>query len=566
MADKTASKTSEELKQALNLDELSNIDFGPSWADNKNHSVRPKKFDKEDKAKHSRSERSRDRRPGGSKASKPNKKDGRSDRRAHFSGTREKQQRKSDIANFTPEVKVDLYPQDEAFDALTKRLRSSARTYQLFDLTQLLLEKPERYIVVLSPIDLKESTNDLLYYSVPGHLPFKTDYEAVNFVIKNHLENFFNTEEVEVEPPKGNFLTVNRCTITGELLGPPNYHRYQEFLQRHYTARIKGISFEQFTSKIESVQEKEEIIKWSESMKKATFYKVKEAQEGEPKSFETIEDARRFLLRYRKDKVVGNGKSVRFAGRDIARLPSSNIRRSIEYYVEQQKRFPLETANNIRGRLRRQKFAVYKKGAKGVSFVCAVRRKFRDSSTVFTDSINNLIEFIEKNPYLAASKLPKLFIGIDTEKQKPEKLKMTEADVKAASRAKAVAGVKTDNKDETKAEDVDTPLSCKLIQTSTEAAPKHDLSDDKKAKLHLLMLDLRWLITEGYVTEYGDGRLFAPPPMPGPKLKPPISEKIVKEEMKCNETEAALKSTTDDIETKNEIANGKATQNPADSQ
>jgi hypothetical protein len=31
------------------------------------------------------------------------------------------------------------------------------------------------------------------------------------------------------------------------------------------------------------------------------------------------------------------------------------------------------------------------------------------------------------------------------------------------------------------------------------------------------MLDLRWLITEGYVTEYGDGKLYAPPPMPEPK-------------------------------------------------
>jgi hypothetical protein len=35
------------------------------------------------------------------------------------------------------------------------------------------------------------------------------------------------------------------------------------------------------------------------------------------------------------------------------------------------------------------------------------------------------------------------------------------------------------------------------------------------------MLDLRWLITEGYVTEYGDGRLFAPPPMPDAKPKEP---------------------------------------------
>ena len=40
------------------------------------------------------------------------------------------------------------------------------------------------------------------------------------------------------------------------------------------------------------------------------------------------------------------------------------------------------------------------------------------------------------------------------------------------------------------------------------------------------MLDLRWLITEGYVTEYGDGRLFAPPPMPDAKPKKAKAPKI----------------------------------------
>ena len=43
--------------------------------------------------------------------------------------------------------------------------------------------------------------------------------------------------------------------------------------------------------------------------------------------------------------------------------------------------------------------------------------------------------------------------------------------------------------------------------------PKSNLVKGIKKKLRHLMLDLRWLITEGYVTEYGDGRLFAPPPI-----------------------------------------------------
>jgi hypothetical protein len=405
----------------------------------------------------------------------------------------------------------------------------------------LLLEKPDRYIVVVSPKPVKGNEPAPLYYSVPGHLPFETEEDAINHVMANYLDQFFEIEEIEVEPPKGNFQMVNRCTITSELLGPPNYHRYQEFLQLHYTARITGMSFEQFTARVESSKEQEHIDAWLESMKKGARYTVKDHQEGESESFDTLEAVRHFLLQQRKDKVVGSGESVRFAGRDIERLPKGDIRRSVEAYVESQKHFPLDSANNIRGRLRRHKFAVYKKGSKGVSFVCAVKRKFRDSKTIFTESISDLIDFIEKHPEIPASKLPNEYVGIDTEKQKPEALKMTEAEVEAAAKAKAeaaeaeaIAATATDSPEGQAAEAAEkapeaeeaTPTITKDATASTEAQPKVELSEEDQKKLRQLMLDLRWLITEGYVTEYGDGRLFAPPPMPDAKPKEPKATKV----------------------------------------
>ena len=36
---------------------------------------------------------------------------------------------------------------------------------------------------------------------------------------------------------------------------------------------------------------------------------------------------------------------------------------------------------------------------------------------------------------------------------------------------------------------------------------------EDELKLKRLWMDLRWLVVEGYVTEYSDGKLFAPPPM-----------------------------------------------------
>jgi hypothetical protein len=39
------------------------------------------------------------------------------------------------------------------------------------------------------------------------------------------------------------------------------------------------------------------------------------------------------------------------------------------------------------------------------------------------------------------------------------------------------------------------------------------LSAEDQAKISRMQMDLRWLVGEGYVTEFRDGRLFAQPPM-----------------------------------------------------
>lgn len=628
MADQADTKSAKDSKQPFDLSELSGLDFGPNWAAERENSGGRKNAGPSGKAgqggqggqggkggydagKGGRRPRGgpRDRRAGGGPneaggGDRPPRRDGTDDRtgpggprargaRGAQGGPRGSRgdfgRRASAPAPYEPTVKVDLYPQDEAFDALINRLRSSARTYELFDIAQLLLEKPDRFVVVVAPLSSKGAGPSQLYYSVPGHLPFESEEAAVSFVVSNHLDLFFDVEEIEIDPPKGNFQMVNRCTITGKLLGPPNYHRYQEFLRHHYATQITGMSFERFTSKIEGVKEPEQIEAWLDSMKKSARYTLKSRQEGEPEAFDSLEAARFFLLQHRKDQVVGSGESVRFAGRDIERLPRGAIRSSVEAHIEKQKVFPLESANNIRGRLRRHKFAVYKKGSKGVSFVCAVKRKFRDSKTLFTDSIRDLIEFIEKHPEMPASKLPKAYIGIDTEKQKPEALKMTEAEVEAAAQAKAAAEStaaqakaeaeataaaavaveattgaeaqaaatgaepptippatskepEADRSAEvptepTKSPSADRPSAiAEDAKASTEAKPKVELTEAESKKLRQLMGDLRWLITEGYVTEYGDGRLFAPPPMPEAK---PKEMAAAPEESPTDEPEAA---------------------------
>lgn len=463
----------------------------------------------------------------------------------------------------SPYFTMTCYPEDAGFAALVKAVRASCRTFQLFEITKAVLEKNDRFVVVVqrkSPAsgnpgaersaeqatppestEAKPVREAPIYMSVPDHLPFDSEEAAIQHVMSNHLATFFATRDVEIDPPKGNFPIINRCGVTGELLGPPNYHRYQQILQQHHASRLPRMSFERFREKIESLREPEIVEQWLNKMRKATRYTwvygqkpaaapaaetttapaaetaaapAEQAPAGDPAEpapaaaapaqdsasdasapaasseapaahadspapagpeFDSFDDARAYLLAHARDKVVRAVETVRFHGRLIEKLPPGEIRRAIEGHVERQRRFPLDTANALRGRLRREGFTIFKKGSRGVSYVCAVKRRFRVPGQVFSDSISSLIDFVEKHPMVHVKELPKEFLGIDV--------------------AAVIAA---------------TPLPESMPASQTPFAV---LPAEQSEKLRRMNNDLRWLVTEGYVTEFSDGKLFAPPPM-----------------------------------------------------
>jgi hypothetical protein len=438
----------------------------------------------------------------------------------------------------SPFFNVAFYPEDTSFAALAKTIRASCRTLELFDIARTILAKNDRFVAVVQrkPAAATDATTPAakpapLYLSVPDGLPFETDVAVIAHVLSKHLDKFFDLAEVEIDPPKGNFQVINRCTITGELLGPPNYHRYPQTIQQHHAAKVARMPFEQFRERIESVRDPELINQWLEKMKKATRYTWKSgspsaaaaapaapavavdaAKPVEPAApvvessnsqvpsdknsvgeapaavptpaltFDSIEEARTYLLTHASDKVLRVLDPIRFPGKLLEMVAPSEIRRAVEGHLERQRRFPLDTANGLRGRLRRESFTIFKKGSKGISYVCAVKRRFRVPGQVFADSIGTLIAFIEAHPMVRASELPEKFLGLGP-----------------------IASLQSSPGEAASGE--------------TPAIPAPAITPEQRSKLVRLQGDLRWLVTEGYVTEFIDGRLFASPPIAEAKKK-----------------------------------------------
>jgi hypothetical protein len=363
---------------------------------------------------------------------------------------------------------MQILPEEAVLAKLTNAMRHSLRTYELFEVSRLVLEKPDRFQIGLRRHG-HGGEGPPFFLSVPDGLPFLSEEAAVEHVVCTHLERFFTVEEVEVEAPKGSFQFIARSTLTGDFLSPPNYHRYQAILLQYHQERFPNMPFERFRSQVETVKDEEAVAKWLESMTKQTRYKLVGPVESELESFGSVEEARGYLLRQLKEKVVKVSKTVRITGQQVEQLSSPDIKPYVMAYLEYQSRFPLDTANMLRGRLRRQHFFIFKKGARGVSLVCAVKRKLRHPNQVFSDSVQGLISFLEANDQVHASQLAEKFLGIAP------------------------------------------------VPEGEGATPPDPAVQDRVKRL---ALDLRWLLSEGYVTELSDGRLSVHPVQEPERIAP----------------------------------------------
>lgn len=374
---------------------------------------------------------------------------------------------------------MGFYPEDHGFNALVKAMRTSCRTYELFEIARLIVGKTERCVAVFRRRPESEGDRTKLAISIPDGMPFGTEEDAIHHVIGHHLEKFFDVEEIEVDPPRGSFQMVHRCPFTKELLAPPNYHRYGSIVEQHHAAKVSRMSLERFKVSLETTREPEDIQAWLDKMKKTVRYTSKPEVSDESGVFNSQEEARIYLVRVARAKMVKLVDNARIDARVVEKYPDSEAFRTMEGALEQQRRFPLETANALRGRLRRENFHIFKRGSKGITFACSVRRKFRVSGQSFSESVEKLVNYLETNPMTPIGSLPDRYLGIP------------------------IHGNQEENHEEIE-----------------------NLPEDKKEAIKKMAMDLRWLVTEGYVAEYSDGRLFAAPAeaKPAAPKKPKASE------------------------------------------
>lgn len=407
--------------------------------------------------------------------------------------------------NFTMEV--NFYPEDEPFATLSDLLRRLKRTYQLFEIAKIILEKPERYVVVAKNLPDADGNVAPVYCAQPFNIPFDDEQSAKAYAVKEKVAELFDKVQVEVEAPKGNFLVVHKCGYSGELLGAPNWHKYADYVKEFHRERFPNVPYEKYLARITSSNDPEEIQKWVDNMKTATVYKLKETGE----TFDTFEKAAAYVSQKYTDTLVFAYDHVRISGVNVAKIPAGRIRDNIVNQREMQLKFALNTANNLRGRLRRSNFAIYKRGNKGFAFVSAVRRKFLFEGDKLSDLPQSVFEFILANPGIKAEEMPYKFMGLEFKaNENKEQSLLSQVESKEAENAQAVQPEQESQAAEAQSADAVAP-----VPENAEPA----ISQENATKLAQIASELHWLVSEGYVVEYSDSSLQANPYLPKPKNK-----------------------------------------------
>lgn len=169
-------------------------------------------------------------------------------------------------------VRATIAPDAQAVHLIGKEVHQVARVYALFDVAKILLAEKARCRAIF---EAPEPHAPLIRGKLEECV-FLTREEAIRHLWNSESRNELIEEEtIEVDPPTGNFQAIARCGLSGEWLGPVNFHSYQTNLRRLHRERFARMPFEAYAAKVRTERGEEAVNAWLETMKTKTRWRIR---------------------------------------------------------------------------------------------------------------------------------------------------------------------------------------------------------------------------------------------------------------------------------------------------
>lgn len=286
-------------------------------------------------------------------------------------------------------VSVSFLPEQQRLASLVRQIHHSRRAFPLMDLANLLIHDAEGYLVKIEVG--KEAGDFALFQCRQCKSVACAEERMTQHILSKHLTDFYDKEEIEAEPPSGNFPGVARCRKTGVLLGPPNHHSYTEKLNELHQSRFPHLSLEEYKRNVEVLKDEELIEQWREESRKQTLYRLKSAPESDPV------DLRKAEVAFAKE-IQGLYESVHRAivpAKVAQNLEDRDIVHAIHQVWTKESRFPLSMSFAMRAAFRHMHLYLFKAGK--VNFVTHIKpHAINPGDTV--ENIAEVLLFLKEHP------------------------------------------------------------------------------------------------------------------------------------------------------------------------
>ncbi len=369
---------------------------------------------------------------------------------------------RQDSDNVHPEVEpapvqIDFLPEERAFSKIIQQIKQGHIAYPLFGLARMFLERPERHRIRVRSLD-----NHTLIYQFGDDGPVAMEASALERIAFNaKKEEFYETRIVEKEPVKGNFTAVARCTLTGKLLGPTNYHAFQPALRTLYEQRFsRRMSFEDYRRSIEISNDPKLVEQWKEEARTYVTFQTKDPEA--PLTLDTPAAVEQHFRANYLENLIKGCLATEISGEASRHLPDRGIVAAIRKARDRENRFPAQIAGALRHGLNQAGLHVFKH-KKRILYISTVRPQLFDSNqgTVST-GLSAILSTIRSYPKISRKQLAEKILA-------------------------------------------------KVI--SDKAADQSNTAYDQAKSA--LVSDLIWLAKAGHVIEFADGTLDLPlPPRP----------------------------------------------------
>lgn len=310
------------------------------------------------------------------------------------------------------DVEIKILPETKALGTIIRKLQNDFHAYKLKDLAYFFLDNPQSVLLKVSPKAQPngEKLDKFHQCKACGFASTQLD-DVLEHAISAHLVDYYDSKEIEVEPPKGNFNCVAKCGLSGVLLGPPNIHEFNLTIKEMIRTRYPNMSESDYRARIEMVRDADAIEEWRKGATKRIVFMAKGAgEDAAPMTREQVEgEFRRTILA----SLIDSPKNLMITADVAMKSPIKPLVWAVKDALAAERRNPHEMCFALRGAFHHRKMKFFRTNdARGQEFVTNMQLKEFDAAHAIPE-LAKIARFIEDNPCCDKSEL-----GNDAETEK----------------------------------------------------------------------------------------------------------------------------------------------------